>query len=390
MTGKTGAARVALTTGCPLVPVAQWGAQELLAPYAQRLRLLPRKTMHVWAGPPVDLADLQRPPADARVLARRPTGSWRRSRPCWSRSAASRRRRSASTRASPAPAPATAAGQDRPAPPTARARGGTHDARRRARLRQLGHGVRHRARRRRERREHVGPARRAGRARSTTSTCNADYLPEHRAAATIIGATTDPAEAARAAPRSSCWRCRRSRCARTWRLVGRCCRRDAVVVSLMKGVELGTTRRMSEVIAEAGGVGRGAGRGRLRARTWPARSPRASRRPASWPAPTRRRPSCVADACAHAVLPSVHQHRRRRHRARRRGQERHRARRRHGRGHGPGRQHQGHRSSPAGWPRPPGSGSRSARTRDVRRPGRRRRPHRDLHVAAVAQPHLRR
>lgn len=32
MTGKTGAARIALTTGCPVIPVAQWGPQELLAP----------------------------------------------------------------------------------------------------------------------------------------------------------------------------------------------------------------------------------------------------------------------------------------------------------------------------------------------------------------------
>ena len=68
MTGKTGAARVALTTGCPLVPVAQWGPQELLAPYADGLRLLPRKTMHVWAGPPVDLADLQGRPLTREVL----------------------------------------------------------------------------------------------------------------------------------------------------------------------------------------------------------------------------------------------------------------------------------------------------------------------------------
>ena len=35
MIGKTGAARIALTTGCPVIPVAQWGPQELLAPYAQ-------------------------------------------------------------------------------------------------------------------------------------------------------------------------------------------------------------------------------------------------------------------------------------------------------------------------------------------------------------------
>ncbi|MFD5626539.1 lysophospholipid acyltransferase family protein [Streptomyces sp. NPDC127072] len=56
MTGKTGAARVALQTKCPVIPVAQWGANELLPPYAKKLHVLPRKTHHVLAGPPVDLS----------------------------------------------------------------------------------------------------------------------------------------------------------------------------------------------------------------------------------------------------------------------------------------------------------------------------------------------
>jgi 1-acyl-sn-glycerol-3-phosphate acyltransferase len=56
MTGKTGAARVALQTKCPVIPVAQWGANELLPPYAKKPNLLPRKTHHVLAGPPVDLS----------------------------------------------------------------------------------------------------------------------------------------------------------------------------------------------------------------------------------------------------------------------------------------------------------------------------------------------
>ncbi|GHH86797.1 lysophospholipid acyltransferase family protein [Streptomyces capitiformicae] len=56
MTGKTGAARVALQTRCPVIPVAQWGANELLPPYAKKLNVLPRKTHHVLAGPPVDLS----------------------------------------------------------------------------------------------------------------------------------------------------------------------------------------------------------------------------------------------------------------------------------------------------------------------------------------------
>ncbi|MDO9379105.1 MAG: lysophospholipid acyltransferase family protein [Nocardioidaceae bacterium] len=69
MAGKTGAARVALTTGCPVVPVAQWGPQEVLAPYAAIPHLLPRKTMHVNVGPPVDLDDLRDRPLDAETLA---------------------------------------------------------------------------------------------------------------------------------------------------------------------------------------------------------------------------------------------------------------------------------------------------------------------------------
>lgn len=56
MTGKTGAARVALQTKCPVIPVAQWGANELLPPYAKKLNVLPRKTHHVLAGAPVDLS----------------------------------------------------------------------------------------------------------------------------------------------------------------------------------------------------------------------------------------------------------------------------------------------------------------------------------------------
>ncbi|NGO77106.1 1-acyl-sn-glycerol-3-phosphate acyltransferase [Streptomyces sp. YC504] len=56
MTAKTGAARVALQTKCPVIPVAQWGANELLPPYAKKPDLFPRKTSRVLAGPPVDLS----------------------------------------------------------------------------------------------------------------------------------------------------------------------------------------------------------------------------------------------------------------------------------------------------------------------------------------------
>ncbi|AKT52274.1 lysophospholipid acyltransferase family protein [Arsenicicoccus sp. oral taxon 190] len=68
MTGKTGAARIALETGCPVIPVAQWGIQEVMAPYSGRLRLWPRRTVHVLAGPPVDLDDLQGQPVTGEVV----------------------------------------------------------------------------------------------------------------------------------------------------------------------------------------------------------------------------------------------------------------------------------------------------------------------------------
>lgn len=68
MAGRSGAARVSLKTGCPVIPVAQWGPQDILAPYAKRPHLFPRRTMHVWVGPPVDLDDLRGRELNARVL----------------------------------------------------------------------------------------------------------------------------------------------------------------------------------------------------------------------------------------------------------------------------------------------------------------------------------
>jgi 1-acyl-sn-glycerol-3-phosphate acyltransferase len=59
MRGKTGAARIALTADAPVIPVAQWGAHEILPPYTKKPRLLPRKTIRVKAGDPVDLDDLR-------------------------------------------------------------------------------------------------------------------------------------------------------------------------------------------------------------------------------------------------------------------------------------------------------------------------------------------
>ena len=69
MRGKTGAARVALTTGCPVIPVAQWGPQDVLAPYGKRVRVIPPRRVHVEAGPPVDLSRFAGKDLDKVTLA---------------------------------------------------------------------------------------------------------------------------------------------------------------------------------------------------------------------------------------------------------------------------------------------------------------------------------
>ena len=69
MKGKTGAARIALATGCPVIPVGHWGAQEILWPYTKTPHLLPRKNVVMKAGDPVPLDDLLAQPRTAATTA---------------------------------------------------------------------------------------------------------------------------------------------------------------------------------------------------------------------------------------------------------------------------------------------------------------------------------
>jgi len=70
MHGRTGVARLALSTGAPVVPVAQWGAQRLQDPVAHRVRPRPRTPVSVLAGPPMDLSRWRaRGEPDRQVLA---------------------------------------------------------------------------------------------------------------------------------------------------------------------------------------------------------------------------------------------------------------------------------------------------------------------------------
>ena len=68
MVGKSGAARIALATGCPVIPIGQWGAHELLPPYTVTPRLVPRKHIVMKAGDPVELDDLITKPHTAAVI----------------------------------------------------------------------------------------------------------------------------------------------------------------------------------------------------------------------------------------------------------------------------------------------------------------------------------
>jgi 1-acyl-sn-glycerol-3-phosphate acyltransferase len=68
MRGRTGAARIALTSGVPVVPVAQWGAQDLLPPYTKKPHLLPPTKVYAKVGDPVDLDDLRGKPVTHEVL----------------------------------------------------------------------------------------------------------------------------------------------------------------------------------------------------------------------------------------------------------------------------------------------------------------------------------
>ena len=68
MVAKTGVARLALERGIPVVPIAHWGAQRIL-PYGKFVpKFLPRKTVQVAAGPPIDLSEFADQPMTNAAL----------------------------------------------------------------------------------------------------------------------------------------------------------------------------------------------------------------------------------------------------------------------------------------------------------------------------------
>lgn len=68
MVAKTGVARLALATGAPVIPLASWGAQDVLPYGSFRPRLIPRRLVKMAAGPPVDLSEFEGRPIDNQTM----------------------------------------------------------------------------------------------------------------------------------------------------------------------------------------------------------------------------------------------------------------------------------------------------------------------------------
>jgi len=68
MVAKTGVARLALGAGVPVIPVAQWGTQDILRYGTKNLHVIPRHMVKMAAGPPVDLSAYEGEPLNRDVL----------------------------------------------------------------------------------------------------------------------------------------------------------------------------------------------------------------------------------------------------------------------------------------------------------------------------------
>lgn len=69
MRGKSGAVRLALTDDIALIPMAQWGTQQIMDRYSGKLRVWPpRRRVQVIVGDPVDIDDLRGKPLDRATL----------------------------------------------------------------------------------------------------------------------------------------------------------------------------------------------------------------------------------------------------------------------------------------------------------------------------------
>lgn len=69
MVAKTGLARLAVMTKVPVIPVAQWGAQEVLPAYSKKINIFPRTMLQVKAGAPLDFSKWYGKEGDPEAMA---------------------------------------------------------------------------------------------------------------------------------------------------------------------------------------------------------------------------------------------------------------------------------------------------------------------------------
>ncbi len=71
MVGHTGAARLAMETGVPVIPVGQWGPHEVMGFKEMTFpKVFPRRTMHLHCGPAVDLSEFHGDVHDQHAVRR--------------------------------------------------------------------------------------------------------------------------------------------------------------------------------------------------------------------------------------------------------------------------------------------------------------------------------
>ncbi|MET1052421.1 MAG: lysophospholipid acyltransferase family protein [Mycetocola sp.] len=69
MRGKTGAVRVAMSHNIPIIPIAHWGTDKVMARYSRKISFFPPKRIDVKVGDPVDLSAFAGRPLDSATLA---------------------------------------------------------------------------------------------------------------------------------------------------------------------------------------------------------------------------------------------------------------------------------------------------------------------------------
>jgi len=69
MVAKTGLARLAVISKVPVIPVAQWGAQQILPAYSKKFKFFPRTKVQVKAGAPLDFSKWYGKEGDPEAMA---------------------------------------------------------------------------------------------------------------------------------------------------------------------------------------------------------------------------------------------------------------------------------------------------------------------------------